>query len=81
MLEELQVPTRIISNSKFLNREGTSEADIHFKVNRYIVSTLMEILDVPNKKTIGRNTDYEEIDEVLFEPGYTFIFKSPLSNK
>ena len=81
MLEELQVPTRIISNSKFLNREGSSEADIHFKVNRYIVSTLMEILDVPNKKTIGRNTDYEEIDEVLFEPGYTFIFKSPLSNK
>ncbi len=81
MLEELRVPTRIISNSKFLNREGASEADIHFKVNRYIVSTLMEILDIPNKKTIGRNTDYEEIDEVLFEPGYTFIFKSPLSNK
>ena len=81
MLEELRVPTRIVSNSKFLNREGASEADIHFKVNRYIVSTLMEILDIPNKKTIGRNTDYEEIDEVLFEPGYTFIFKSPLSNK
>lgn len=82
VLEELDIPIRIISNANFINREFIDEASMHEKVNKYIIDTVNEIITVSEKDTIGRNTDEEEIEQILFNtPGYMFISKCNLSNK